>query len=180
MVAIRVVHPGQAYLGLCVSRTTLPRPFPPTFQLTVKWHPISGHAVVVNYFPRLLLPSMSSLASRIDPPWTLIIVSDPSRPILYTIIAKNAVHQPLEPESDTFQVLYARCKRQMLPPLFARCRVTLTHGISTFAAPSKPSRWFLLPPKFTESSRSYIPHIAQGAFPRRMKGLGVLNKIRAG
>ena len=93
---------------------------------------------------------------------------------------KNAVHQPLEPESDTFQVLYARCKRQMLPPLFARCRVTLTHGISTFAAPSKPSRWFLLPPKFTESSRSYIPHIAQGAFPRRMKGLGVLNKIRAG
>ena len=93
---------------------------------------------------------------------------------------KNAVHQPLEPESDTFQVLYARCKRQMLPPLFARCRVTLAHGISTFAAPSKPSRWFLLPPKFTESSRSYIPHIAQGAFPRRMKGLGVLNKIRAG
>ena len=154
----------------------------------VKWHPISGHAVVVNYFPRLLLPCMSSLASRIDPPWTLIIVSDPSRPILYTIIAKMLFINPWNPnlihESDTFQVkkkvLYARCKRQMLPPHFARCRVTLTHGILTFAAPSKPSRWFLLPPKFTESSRSYIPHIAQGAFPRRMKGLGVLNKIRAG
>ena len=121
MVAIRVVHPGQAYLGLCVSRTTLLCPFPPTFQLTVKWHPISGHAVVVNYFPRLLLPFMYSLASRIDPPWTLIIVSDPSRPILYTIIAKMLFINPWNPN-----LIHFRC---CMPDVNGKCYPLSLRGV---------------------------------------------------